>query len=385
MAYYQQVGRAGRATASADVLLLPGSEDQEIWRFFATNAMPTPERANAVLTALAEADGPLSVPALETRVDLKRAQLELLLKVLAVDGVVEFVPGGWVGTGQPWNYDRQRYERIAAARVAEQEAMLTYERGESCRMEYLTSQLDDPHSSPCGRCDVCAGTWHPTTVDAETSSSARAQLDRVGVPLAPRALWPTGLDRIGLTINGKPLKGKIPAAEQVLEGRVTARLTDLGWGNALRELFRADADGTPVDAEVPPELARACVRVLSDWEWAQRPAAVAWIPSLSRPRLVESLGAGIASAGRLTALGPLALDPEAAALRRSTNSAFRVRDVWHRFSVPPEMQQQLEVLGGPVLLVDDLVDSRWTMTVAGRLLRLAGADAVLPFALGSMG
>ncbi|MDF1489684.1 RecQ family ATP-dependent DNA helicase [Tessaracoccus caeni] len=386
VAYYQQVGRAGRATPNADVLLLPGTEDREIWHFFATNAMPTQERADAVLAALGEADGPLSVPALEARVDLRRAQLELLLKVLAVDGAVEFVPGGWTTTGQPWRYDQERYGRIAAARVAEQEAMLTYERGEVCRMAFLTAQLDDPHSSPCGRCDVCAGPWYPTGVAAQVSTSARAQLDRVGVAIAPRALWPSGLDRLGLTdAEGKALRGKIPVEQQVLEGRATARLTDLGWGNALRDLFRTDADGRPIDAEVPDELARACVRVLREWNWDERPGAVAWIPSLSRPRLVESLGRGIATAGRLPLLGPLALNPAAGPLMRSTNSAYRVRDVWHRFAVPDLMQQQLASMAAPVLLVDDLVDSRWTMTVAGRLLRTAGAQAVLPFALGSMG
>ena len=97
--YYQQVGRAGRATESADVLLLPGGEDQEIWRYFATNAMPTRHRAASVLDALAASDVPLTVPALESRVELRRGALELLLKVLAVDGAVENRAGGWVATG----------------------------------------------------------------------------------------------------------------------------------------------------------------------------------------------------------------------------------------------------------------------------------------------
>ncbi len=385
VAYYQQVGRAGRATDNADVLLLPGPEDRDIWHFFATNAMPTQARADAVLGALAEANGPLSTPALESRVDLKRGQLELLLKVLAVEGAVQYVQGGWTSTGQPWTYDKPRYDRIAAARVAEQDAMLAYERGESCRMAFLTSELDDPHSAPCGRCDVCTDAWYPTDVTVETGESAQKQLDRVGVPLAPRALWPNGLDRLSVTVDGKPVKGKLPADERVVEGRVVARLTDLGWGGALRDLFTTDADGRPLDSEVPPELAKACLRVLKGWDWEQRPAAVVWVPSLTRPTLVESIATGIATAGRLTMLGPLELAPQAEALTRSTNSAYRVRDVWDRFRVPDTMASALASLPGPVLLIDDLVDSRWTITVAGRLLRRAGADAVLPFALASVG
>lgn len=384
--YYQQVGRAGRATEAADVLLLPGREDQEIWRYFATNAMPTRQRAASVLDALAASDVPLTVPALESRVELRRGALELLLKVLAVDGAVENRAGGWVATGADWIYDEERYSRIAAARVAEQQAMLEYEDlGHArCRMEFLTAALDDPHSRPCGHCDTCTRPWYPTGVTAKAQVAAQSALERVRVVLEPRTQWPPGLDRFTGIMGGEVVKGRIPLAERVEPGRVVARLTDLGHGNALRELFASDADGKPVDAEVPPQLAGACLQVLREWDWDERPAAVAWVPGLSRPRLVASLGEGLARAGRLRVLGPLGLAPGAAPLPRA-NSTFRVRDLWTRFHVTPQQEAVLPGLPGPVLLVDDLVDSRWTMTVAGRLLKRAGARAVLPFALAATG
>ncbi|MHA7860034.1 RecQ family ATP-dependent DNA helicase [Tessaracoccus sp. Y36] len=386
VAYYQQVGRAGRATDHAEVLLLPGTEDREIWHYFATNAMPTEAKAGAILEALNAEGRPLSTPALEARVDIRRSQLELLLKVLAVDGAVQAVQGGWEATGRPWIYDQERYDRIAAARVAEQQAMVEYQRlpEGSCRMEFLTSELDDPTSARCGRCDTCAGPWYPTEVTVEAAEQARSTLDQVGVPIAPRGQWPSGLDQLGVTDeDGKPMRGKLSGNETLDEGRVVARLTDLGYGNALRELFAPGPDGQPLDGEVPAELAGACLRVLKEWNWQERPTAVAWVPSLSRPQLVESLATGIARAGRLTLLGPLDLNPGAEELSRSTNSAFRVRDAWHRFRVPAAMAESLAA-GGPVLLIDDLVDSRWTLTVAGRLLRRAGAGSVLPFALASV-
>ncbi|AFN45828.1 ATP-dependent DNA helicase RecQ [Arachnia propionica] len=384
--YYQQVGRAGRATESADVLLLPGREDQEIWRYFATNAMPTRQRAASVLDALAASDVPLTVPALESRVELRRGALELLLKVLAVDGAVENRAGGWAATGADWSYDEERYSRIAAARVAEQQAMLEYENlGHGrCRMEFLTAALDDPHARPCGHCDTCTRPWYPTGVTAKAQVAAQSALERVGVVLEPRTQWPPGLDRFTGVMGGEVVKGRIPLAERVEPGRVVARLTDLGHGNALRELFASDADGKPVDAEVPTQLAGACLQVLREWDWDERPVAVAWVPGLSRPRLVAALGEGLARAGRLHVLGPLGLAPGVAPLPRA-NSTFRVRDLWTRFHVTPQQEAVLSGLSGPVLLVDDLVDSRWTMTVAGRLLKRAGARAVLPFALAATG
>lgn len=384
VAYYQQVGRAGRATANADVLLMPGPDDQFIWDFFATNSMPTPAVAQQVLDALADSPDPMSVPALESRVDVKRTRLELLLKVLAVDDAVERVDGGgWRLTGKPWHDDQVRYGRVAAARRAEQQAMLQYENLATCRMEFLTSELDDPNSAACGRCDICAGVWYPTAVSARSTRSAQHALTQVGVPIEPRSTWPKDLDRLGVLDNGAPLSGRIPANERPDDGRAVARLTDLGWGARLRDVFRTDQGGQPIDAMLPMDLAKACFTTLHDWPWQTRPVAVAWIPSLSRPQLVESLARSIIQAGRLENLGSLELAPTVARRPRSFNSAYRVRDVWGRFRVPDAMAARLPQLDGPVLLVDDYTDTRWTITIAARLLRRTGATDVLPFTLAS--
>jgi ATP-dependent DNA helicase RecQ len=370
VAYYQQVGRAGRATDNADVLLLPGSEDEAIWKYFATASMPDQARAEAVIAALG--DEPLSTPALETRVDLRRTPLELLLKVLDVDGAVKRVRGGWVATGRPWVYDAERYERIAEARAREQRSMIDYETTTGCRMEYLQRALDDETAAPCGRCDNCAGVWFPTDVGEAAASSAGSSLDRVGVVLEPRAQWPTGASRLGV-----PVKGRIAETERMLEGRALARLTDLGWGGTLRSLLEGSAASQ--DAPASAALVAACVRVLGEWSWDERPAAVMSVPSRRHPQLIDSVARGLAEAGRLPYLGPLALATGGPTGEPGGNSAWRLSGVWERFSVDVELPD------GPILLVDDLVDSRWTLTVAARALRLAGATAVLPFALALRG
>ncbi len=369
VAYYQQVGRAGRASDSADVLLLPGVEDRDIWHYFATASMPDRDRAERVIAALG--DAPVSTPVLEAMVDIRRTPLELLLKVLDVDGAVRRVQGGWVGTGEPWTYDAERYERIAEERVAEQRSMLDYEQTGGCRMEFLQRSLDDDTAVPCGRCDNCAGAWFPTEIGAEAGAAASGALDRVGVPLEPRRQWPTGADRLGV-----PVKGRIGADEQAAEGRALARLTDLGWGGTLRGLFAAGA----ADAPVPPQLFAGCVRVLAEWGWEQRPVAVVSVPSRSRTRLVGSLARAIAEIGRLPYLGELGLVDGGPTGQPGGNSAFRLAGLWERFTA-----DGLEIPEGPVLLVDDQADSRWTLTVAARALRRAGATEVLPFVLALRG
>ncbi len=369
VAYYQQVGRAGRASESADVLLLPGVEDRDIWHYFATASMPDRERAERVIGALG--DAPISTPALEAMVDIRRTPLELLLKVLDVDGAVRRVQGGWVATGEPWTYDAERYERIAAERLAEQQHMIEYEQTDGCRMEFLQRSLDDDTAAPCGRCDNCAGGWFPREIGESASTQAAQSLDRVGIPIEPRRAWPTGADRLDV-----PVKGRIPADEQAGEGRALARLTDLGWGGALRELFAAGAS----DVVVTPQLLQACIRVLAGWGWDERPVAVVAMPSRSHPLLVDSLARGLADVGRLPYLGALEPIGGGPTGQPGGNSVFRLAGLWDRFSA-----QHLDVPPGPVLLVDDLVDSRWTMTVAARVLRQAGSTQVLPFALALRG
>ncbi|MFZ3454527.1 RecQ family ATP-dependent DNA helicase [Arthrobacter sp. 7Tela_A1] len=371
VAYYQQVGRAGRGTPNADVLLLPGSEDRDIWEYFATSSMPAEGPANAVLRELADGSV-LSTGALETLVNLKRSPLELLLKVLAVDGAVERVTGGWRGTGQPWTYDRERYERIAAARVKEQQAMLDYENTSGCRMEFLSRQLDDPAAAPCGRCDNCAGRWYPDDIASEATDSASQELSRVGVDIDPRGMYPTGMDRLGV-----PVKGKIKPDAAVSTGRALARLTDLGWGGRLREIFASDAPDAPVD----PALLQGCVQVLAQWGWDQRPVAIVSVPSRSRPQLVGSLAQGLSELGRIPYLGALQLAHGGPSGGPGGNSAFRLASVWEQFAVPDGGADWFAANPGPVLLVDDFSDSRWTLTEAGRVLRLAGAESVLPFVL----
>ena len=369
VAYYQQVGRAGRATERADVVLLPGHDDVSIWKHFASSSMPREDQAAAVITALAEAGRPLSTAALETIVDIRRTRLELLLKVLDVDGAVERVSGGWIGTGQPWVYDAERYERVAAAREAEQQHMLDYIDTTGCRMAFLQRTLDDASAQDCGRCDRCAGPWIDAEVADDALGSARSTLDRTGVDLDPRAQWPSGMDRLGV-----PVKGRIPADEAMSPGRALARVTDLGWGPRLRELLSEDQP-------VPDQVVRAVVRVLAEWGWQTRPAGIVVVPSRSRPTLVTSLADQLGQIGRLPVLGALTPVDGGPVGEPGGNSAYRLAGVWERLTVDPELAHQLPGLTGPVLLVDDVVHSRWTMTTAARALRRAGAREVLPFAL----
>lgn len=256
IAYYQQVGRAGRGVEHAEVLLLPGREDEAIWQYFASVAFPPEEQVRRTLDVLAQAGRPLSLPALEPLVDLRRTRLETMLKVLDVDGAVHRVKGGWTSTGEPWVYDAERYAWVARQRSAEQQAMRDYAASTGCRMEFLRRQLDDEEAAPCGRCDNCAGARFTADVSGAALDTARGELSRPGVELEPRKMWPTGLAAVGVD-----LKGRIPAGEQASTGRALGRLSDIGWGNRLRPMLAPQT----ADQPVPDDVAQAVVAVLADW------------------------------------------------------------------------------------------------------------------------
>jgi ATP-dependent DNA helicase RecQ len=231
-------------------------------------------------------------------------------------------------------------------------------------------------------------------VSLAAAGAASDRLLRPGVEITPRQMWPTGMRELGVEVSGK-----IDPGLSAEPGRAIGRLTDLGWGPRLRALLASDGsvpdddpspdgpvpdDGPSTDHPVPDDLVAAVVKVLAAWEWDQRPAGVVTLPSRTRPQLVESLGLRIAEIGRIPHIGGLGY-PAGAQPSRSAghqhNSAQRLAAVWRELTLPEDVAAAAGQLGGPVLLVDDRVETGWTMTVAARLLRQAGAPAVLPLTL----
>ena len=402
VSYYQQVGRAGRGVERAEVVLLPGQEDRAIWEWFGSQGFPPEEQVRIVLDALEErraaGGGAISTAVLETATSLRRSRLESMLKVLDVDGAVRRVRGGWESTGRPWSYDTQRYARVEAARRAEQEAMVAYERlgtgsasgrtAMSCRMAFLRSELDDPLLEPgwrCGACDLCGGLDLPDAPDREQVGAARAALGRVGVELRARRQWPTGMDRLGL---GR-FKGRIGADRQAATGLAVGRLDGLGTSAVLRELVACASDGE-VPAALRPQVLEVVDRlaeIIRDEQKAAgsdgpgREPAVVVVDSRTRPRMVRQLGHAVAARLGARALGVVGLSGQEPP-QHDVGSAFRLAQAARSLTLRGWSAQALDELRErTVVLVDDWSDSGWTLTTAAFLLREAGAAAVHPFVL----
>lgn len=375
IAYYQQVGRAGRGVDSALVVLLPGEEDRRIWEYFGSLAFPREDQVRATLDALTRG-GTQSAQMLETQVDLTRSRLEMMLKVLDVDGAVKRVKGGWEATGHGWSYDGERYARVEQARLAEQATMVEYVTTDECRMAFLRRTLDDPELEPgmrCGRCDNCGGVTLPAAPTAEHIAQARTAMDTPGVVIEPRKMWPSGMSSLGMDV-----KGKISPDEQAAPGRAVARLDGLGWSQPLRELF---APTTP-DGETPVALRRAAVQVLDSWPAGRAVDGVVVVRSATRPVLAQHLGRGLSTYLTKPFVGTIGPRPGAEAPgRHDVNSAMRLAGVASRLTLELSEAALGGLSGRSILLVDDYTDSGWTLTVAAQLLLSAGAREVLPLTL----
>ncbi len=356
IAYYQQVGRAGRAVENAYGILLSGREDDSIAEYFMATAFPPSARMRDILVALEAVDS-ATIKSLQARVNLPYGQIEKALKLLEVDGAVERERGRFVRTSEPWEQDEAWVAAVLEARRRELASMQAYVETDGCRMAFLGRLLNDPAAGECGHCANDGGVRWPRSVSVELVQEAVAYLRRDVRAIEPRRQWPEGA-RIA-----KPAE----------TGRALCILGDPGWG---RDVARVIAGAPSPDLRYEDHLAGAAMEVIRGrWRPSPMPEWVTCVPSATRPGSVEAFARRLASALALPFAACLTTaggSPQSA----MANSATQAANARSKLGVIPAA-----VRSGPVLLVDDLVDSRWTLTVAGSLLREHGAGPVFPFAL----
>ena len=358
VAYYQQVGRAGRAVAHAEGVLLPSQADERIWAYFASASIPEAATADKVLACLST--GERSLLDIEAATGVRRGRLEALLKILAVDGVVRKEGSAWQSTDKPYVHDAAKWTALAQVRQQEAHIMRQYANGQGCLMAYLQTALDDPSPSPCGRCSVCTGQL-PTpglTPSSKRLMAARDYLRGMDTDIEPRKRWPTGVSRKG-------------AIQGFAQGRAVAFADDPAWVTELAALHAGAADA------VPPDLLQGAIATLARWSklWPSRPVCVVPLPGLPMDGH-RAVATHIGAQGRLPVLDVLRWTGAPAPTDAASTSV-----VSHLESAVVWSDPDTTLPAGTVLLVGTHVRSRWTATVAAALLREQGASAVLLLAL----
>ncbi len=363
--YYQQVGRAGRELDAAHGVLLSGEEDTDITGYFIRTAFPTRGEIAEVLGALDEAPDGLSVPELTHRVNIRPSRIENTLELLSLESPAPIALDGrrWqLVAAELTNEFWERVERLTALRYQEQAQMQEYVDLPGGHMEFLIAALDgDPGAVVQPRLDPL-----PTTSDTGLVREAVEFLRRTCLRIEPRKRWPAG----GQTHLQKNLQ--IPEDLQASPGRALCLWGDAGWGDLVRQ-------GKYRDDYFADELVDACAKLVREWTPAPPPMWVTAVPSRRRPTLVPDFAERLARALGLPFQAVLGRTKDHQEQKEMENSAYQARNVWKSLVVSGALP------AGPVLLVDDIVDSRWTMTVAAFKLRSDGSDEVFPMALSLAG
>ncbi|MDT8424210.1 MAG: RecQ family ATP-dependent DNA helicase [Desulfuromonadales bacterium] len=367
--YYQQVGRAGRAVDEAFGVLLCGEEDDHIADFFIRSAFPPQDHVSAILGALDQTDG-LSIPAMQRELNLRQGQIEKTLKFLTVESPspVTKIGSKWHVTAAAATYrvNQDYVDAIIAIRREEQAQMQAYMTHQGCLMQFLAQALDDPNPQACGRCKNC----NPDLLLSEGYNDALANraalfLKRSYQPIDPRKKWPAANIFAHYPFGGS----NIPAELQAAEGRALSLWRDAGWGQLV-------ASGKHETDHFADELVTACAEMIAQWQPDPAPKWVTCIPSQRHPNLVPDFARRLAEALHLKFV------PCIEKVRDNQQQKFMENSYQQAKNLDGAFQVNLEPKAwSPCLLVDDMVDSRWTFTVAAALLRQAGVAAVHPLAL----
>jgi ATP-dependent DNA helicase RecQ len=363
--YYQQVGRAGRAVENAYGILLNGEEDDEIADYFIRTAFPTPQDVDQLLTAMRSEDRPLTVAQIQRGVNLSKGKIDKILKFLLLESPapIQKTAAGYVLNPVRWEMPVDRIDRITDLRRGEQERMKTYMGSRDCLMQFLAEELNDPDAGPCGKCANCSGQLLAEDYPEALAQAAVRFLDRQENPIQPRGRWPAGL-------ADPEMRGSIALEEQVSEGRALTIWGDPGLGALVRR-------GKRQDHRFDDRLVDAAARLIgTGWRLHPAPVWIACVPSRRSPALVPDFARRLALRLGLPFVECIRKVRDTEPQKTRANSFQQAQNVVGAFAVDPA-----NVKPEAVLLVDDMVDSRWTFTVVAALLRRAGSGPVYPFAL----
>jgi len=365
--YYQQVGRAGRAVNNAYGILLSGREDDDIIDYFIRTAFPIDAHINEVLAALDQAKDGLYLSQLEREVNLSWSKLEKVLKFLATEtpSPVRKIGSRWFRSPVKYELDMRRVEQLTRLRRSEQARMQEYMTSDRCLMQQLREELNDPGAEPCGHCAVCMGKPLVSESYSDKLENQAVLFIRRGFQeIIPRRRWPPdALPEYGFS-------GNITGELQHQPGRVLSIWGDAGWGDLVRQ-------GKQITGRFDKRLVNAVVEMISeDWLPMPFPTWLTFVPSIKAPCLVRDFARRLAKKLRLKFIDCVAKKKENQPQKIMQNSFQQAHNLDGVFEI-----DEGKILDEPLFLVDDMVDSRWTITIISALLRRAGSGEIFPLAL----
>lgn len=355
VSYYQQIGRAGRGIELAYAVLLCGEEDEHINQYFINSAFPTEKDMNIVVDFITDNPGK-SISEIKGALNIRANRVEKTLKYLTVgdDIYTEYVnrKKGYYKSAKKWEPDLERSEGITAIRYKEMQDMDEFTKQKGCYMKYIAEKLDDVNAKVCGKCSNCRGLLFDETVGAETVQRAQQFIKSKFGVIEPRKQFPD--------------KTKIESEFQFKGGIVLSNYADAGYGMVVQK-------GKYLDGYFSDELVDASVKILSEFIKNNNIEWITPVTSKRHPKLVPDFAKRLAdrlNIGYFEGIKKLNAEEQ----KKFENSDGQYQNANDSFEI-------IQVKKENILLVDDMVDSRWTFTVCAMKMREMGSGDIYPFAL----
>ncbi|RLV60503.1 RecQ family ATP-dependent DNA helicase [Parashewanella curva] len=369
--YYQQVGRAGRGIDSAIGVMMMGDDDERIQRFFIESAFPKEEQINQLLNVIEQNDG-LKLSQIEPLVNFTIGKIQDILKFLSIENPSPILKDGSAYYRTQFDYElpHNKIERLNTIKEHEWQRLIEYHNSDKCLMQFLRKELDDDAPEKCGKCANCDPTNSlKAEVNQDLAIQAHSYLRHRYIKIKPRALFASSGDnaRLAFPIYNFPYRdGKLKCED----GMALSSWKDGAWGDVV-------ANGKK-EGRFSDKLIQPMVNMINSMQYQERPAWITYIPSPRHPNLVKDFANQLAAELGVACMDTLFVKEVRPPQKTMENSFYQSKNLDGAFGVNTG-----NLYSNPVWLIDDAVDSRWTFTIAGALLRQHGVRKVIPIALTS--
>ncbi len=360
VSYYQQIGRAGRNIPRANIFLMSGKEDEDIVNHFIDTAFPTKEESEGVIHLLKE-EGDLSLYQLYARLNLRFDRVSKAIEFLLQGGYIEKSGRYYTLTSSPFIYNSEYYGAITEIRRSEWRQMRMLSKESGCYLRFIVSSLDDGEARNCGHCANCSGKEFGEEVSLSSLESASNYINASILTIEPRKKW--SLYRFEGDIGAKKIEGT------ALRGISLSRFGDPGYGRMVKDSIDAGYRFPSV------LIGRACELLLPIIK-EEGITHLCAVPPIEGDR-IELFAKELASALKIEYFSPLKRTGRVPQVAMA-NGVLKCKNAYESLSLAQDKVPQ------GVLLIDELADSRWTLTVAAHLLSVGGAERVFPFTLAMM-
>lgn len=361
VSYYQQIGRAGRNIDKAYIFLMYGKEDEDILNYFINTAFPTENETTRLVNLLGDHDG-VGIGKIRSAMNIRNARIDKALAFLINDGFVRKEKSAYYLTPKRYVYNHEHYDTITSIRRQEMEQMKLLVQTKECYSRYIVSCLDDKTATDCGHCSNCAGKeLFPSKVSTHSIHLAEEYINKLIIPIEPRKQW---------AYSSVTQQKRIAHINQ--PGFCISKYGDAGYGELVKQGKYSK------EKRFCDELVGKSAQMLRPFVKEHEITHICPVPSL-RSDLVQDFAARLAESLKLEIVD--ALHKSAARQQKEMeNSAYQCANAYQSFAVKENVR-----IPRNILLVDDMVDSRWTFTVCGYRLMEAGAENIYPFALADSG